>query len=156
VPREQVERGVDVAEAFPVDQPILPLSGGALDLVQKLAEVLARCFPIPGLVSSADDDVQAGPTLLAKIVAPPSEERVQLFELDTHGQLRSLESSDARARTCSSSRSKSTAPSARTLWASARARHNSSADPFIIGEEDALIDQAFVAACTSRICARFS
>ena len=29
--------------------------------------------------------------MLAKIVAPLSEERVQLFELDAHGQLRSLE-----------------------------------------------------------------
>ena len=40
---------------------------------------------------AADNDVQAGPTTLAEIVVPPSEERVQLFELDAHGQLRSLE-----------------------------------------------------------------
>ena len=59
--------------------------------MEKLPEVLARCLPIPWLVGAADDDVQAGPTPLAKIVAPPSEERVQLFELDAHGQLRSLE-----------------------------------------------------------------
>ena len=59
--------------------------------MEKLPEILARCLPIPWLVGAADDDVQAGPTSLAKIVAPPPEERVQLFELDAHGQLRSLE-----------------------------------------------------------------
>src|SRR6476646_333191 len=59
--------------------------------MEKLPEVLARCLPIPWLVGAADDDVQAGPTSLAEIVAPPSEERVQLFELDAHGELRSLE-----------------------------------------------------------------
>ena len=59
--------------------------------MEKLTEVLARCLPIPWLVGAADDDIQAGPTSLAEIVAPPSEERVQLFELDAHGELRSLE-----------------------------------------------------------------
>src|SRR5580765_2475179 len=59
--------------------------------MEKLTEVLARCLPIPWLVGAADDDVQAGPTSLAKIVAPPSEERVQLLELDAHGELRSLQ-----------------------------------------------------------------
>ena len=59
--------------------------------MEKLPEILARCLPIPWLVGAADDDVQAGPTSLAKIVTPPSEERVQLFELDAHGELRSLE-----------------------------------------------------------------
>src|SRR4029077_15686180 len=54
-------------------------------------EVLARCLPISWLVSAADNDVKASPTPLAKIVAPTSEERVQLLELDAHGQLRSLE-----------------------------------------------------------------
>ena len=58
--------------------------------MEKLPKVLARCLPIPWLVGAADDDVQAGPTPLAKIVAPHSEERVQLFEFDAHGQLRSL------------------------------------------------------------------
>ena len=92
VSREQVERGVDVTEAFAVDQPIFALSAGAFGLVEKPPEVLARCLAIPRLVSAADDDVQAGPTRLAKIVAPPAEERVQLFELDAHGQLSSLQS----------------------------------------------------------------
>jgi hypothetical protein len=59
--------------------------------MEKLPEVLACCLPIPWLVGAADDDVQASPTPLPKIVAPPSEERVQLLELDAHGQLRSLE-----------------------------------------------------------------
>ncbi len=91
VSREQVQRGVNVAEAFTVDESILPLSAGAFGLVEKPPEVLARCLAIPRLVSAADDDVQTGPTPLAKIVAPPCEQRVQLFELDAHGQLRSLE-----------------------------------------------------------------
>jgi hypothetical protein len=43
-------------------------------------------------VSAANDNVHAGPTLFAKIIAPSSEQRVQLLELDAHGQLRSLES----------------------------------------------------------------
>jgi len=89
--REQVECGVDVAEAFAVDQPILSLSAGAFGLVEKLPKVLTRCLPIARLVSATDYDVQAGPTRLASVVAPSSEQRVQLFELDTHGQLRSLE-----------------------------------------------------------------
>ena len=91
VSREQVEGGVDVAEAFAVDQSILSLSGGAFGLVEKPPEVLACCLPIPRLMGAADDDVKAGPMPLAKIVAPPSQQRVQLFELDAHGQLRSLE-----------------------------------------------------------------
>src|SRR6476646_12214457 len=82
VSRQKVERGVDVAEALGVDQTILPFSAGTLGLVKKLAEILACCLPISGLMGAADDDVEAGPTSLAKIVAPPSEERVQLFELD--------------------------------------------------------------------------
>ena len=91
VSRQKVERGVDVAKAFAVDQPILPFSAVTLGLMEKPPEILACCLPILGLVGAADDDVQAGPTSLAEIVAPPSEERVQLFELDAHGQLRSLE-----------------------------------------------------------------
>ena len=91
VSRQKVERGVDVTETFAVDQPIFPFSAVSFGLVEKPPEVLARCLAIPRLVSAADDDVQAGPTPLAKIVAPSSEERVQLFELDAHGQLRSLE-----------------------------------------------------------------
>jgi hypothetical protein len=91
VSRQKVERGVDVTETFTVDQPIFPFSAGALGLMEKPPEILARCLPIPRLVSAADDDVQAGPTSLAEIVAPPSEERVQLFEFDAHGQLRCLE-----------------------------------------------------------------
>jgi hypothetical protein len=59
--------------------------------MEKLPKVLARCLAIPWLVSATDDDVQPGPTSLVEIVAPPSEERVQLFELDAHGELRSLE-----------------------------------------------------------------
>ena len=90
--REQVERGVDVADALGVDESILPLGARAFGLVEKPPEVLARCLAIPRLVSAADDDVQAGPTLLAKIVASPFEKRVQLFELDAHGHLRSLQS----------------------------------------------------------------
>jgi len=92
VSREQIERRVDVAEALSVNQPVLSLSCGALGLVEKPAEILARCLAIPRLVSAADDNVHAGPTLLAKIVAPPAEERVQLFKLGAHGQLCSLES----------------------------------------------------------------
>jgi hypothetical protein len=89
--RQQVERGIDIAKAFAVDQSILPLSTVSFGLVEKPPEVLARCLAIARLVSAADDDVQRGPTPLAKIVAPSSEERVQLFNLDAHGQLRSLE-----------------------------------------------------------------
>jgi len=91
VSREQIECGIDVAEAFGVDQPVLPFSGGALGLVEKATEILARCLAIPRLVSAADDDIHTGPTLLAKIIPPSCEERVQLFELDAHRQLRSLE-----------------------------------------------------------------
>jgi len=91
VSRQEVERSVDVTETFAVDQSIFPFSAVTLGLVEKLPEVLARCLPIPRLVSAADNDVQAGPTPLAQIVAPTSEERVQLLELDAHGQLRSLE-----------------------------------------------------------------
>src|ERR1700692_4326635 len=56
VSREQVERAIDSAEAFAVDQPILPLSGGTLGLTEKPPEVLTRCLPIPRLVGAADDD----------------------------------------------------------------------------------------------------
>jgi hypothetical protein len=42
-------------------------------------------------VSAADYDVHSGPTPFAKIITPPSEEFVQLFELDAHGQLRNLQ-----------------------------------------------------------------
>jgi hypothetical protein len=90
VPPKQVEGGVEVAEAFAVDEPILALSAMSLRLVKKPPEVLARCFPISRLVSATDDDVQAGPTLLPKIVAPPCEKRVQLLELDAHSQFRGL------------------------------------------------------------------
>ena len=61
--RQQVERRVDVAETFAVDQPILPFSGGALALVKKLSKILARCLAISWLMSAADDDVQASPRL---------------------------------------------------------------------------------------------
>jgi hypothetical protein len=92
VSRQQVERGVDVTKTFAVDQPIFSFSAVALGLVEKLAEVLARCLSISRLMGATDDDVQASPARLAKIVAPPREERVQLLELDAHGQLRSLKS----------------------------------------------------------------
>ena len=88
---QQVERGVDVADTFAVDQPILAFSGGALALVKKLSKILARCLAISWLMSAADDDVQTSPTPLANIVAPPSEKCVQLLELDAHRQLRSPE-----------------------------------------------------------------
>ena len=90
--RQQVERGVDVAETFAIDHPILAFSGGALALVKKLSKILARCLAISWLMSATDDDVQASPTPLANIVAPPFEKCVQLLELDAHRQLRSLES----------------------------------------------------------------
>jgi hypothetical protein len=90
VSREQVERAIDVAEPFAVDQPILPPSGGTLGFTEKPPEVLTRCLAIPRLVGAADDDVQAGPTRFVKVVVPASEERVQLLELDANGQLRSL------------------------------------------------------------------
>src|SRR5438045_1083165 len=57
MPRKKVERGVDVAEALAVDEPILPLSAVSLGLFKKPPEVLARCFPIPRLVSATDDHV---------------------------------------------------------------------------------------------------
>jgi hypothetical protein len=90
VSRQQVERGVDVTKTFAVDQPILPFSGVALGLVEKLPEVLARCLAIPWLVGATDNDVQASPARLAKIVAPSCEKHVQLLELNAHSQLRSL------------------------------------------------------------------
>ena len=74
VSREQVERGVDVTEAFAVDQPIFALSAGAFGLVEKPPKVLARCLAIPRLVSAADDDVQARLTPLARSF-PSVEER---------------------------------------------------------------------------------
>ena len=91
VSREQVERGFHIAQAFGVNQPILSLSAEALGLVEKLPEVLACRLSISRLVGATDDDVQAGPTLLTKIAAPPSEKRVQLFEFDANSQVRSLE-----------------------------------------------------------------
>ena len=42
-------------------------------------------------MSAADHDVKAGPTPLAKVVAPSSDQSVQLLEFDAHGQLCSLE-----------------------------------------------------------------
>jgi hypothetical protein len=77
VSREQVKRGVDVTEALGVDESILLLGARAFGLVEKPPEVLARRLAIPRLVSAANDDVQAGPTPLAKIVAPPSEKRME-------------------------------------------------------------------------------
>ena len=153
--REQVERGVDVTETFAVDQPIFPFSAVALGLVEKPPEVLACCLPIPRLVSATNDDVQAGPTSFAKIVAPPSEERVQLFELDAHGQLRSLEGvrgkradvfmeslevHDAFLENSVDERACAT----QQLGGRLRAM-------VTVGVEDAL----FAAACACRICARF-
>jgi hypothetical protein len=92
VSREQVECGVDIADAFGVDQPILALSAQAPGLMQKPPEVLADCLSISRLVSATDDDVQARPTPFAEIVAPPSNKGVQLVELDAHGELRGFES----------------------------------------------------------------
>ena len=92
VSRKKVERGVDVAEALGVDQAVLALGAGAFGLVEKSSEVLACCLAISRLVSAADDHAHAGPTSFAKILAPSSEQRVQLLELDAHGQLRSFES----------------------------------------------------------------
>jgi hypothetical protein len=89
--RQQVERGIDVAETFAIEQPILAISAVTFGLVEKAPEVLARCLAIPRLVSAADDNVQPGPTRLAKVVASSFEERVQLLELDAHGQFRRLE-----------------------------------------------------------------
>jgi hypothetical protein len=91
VSREQVERGVDITEALGINQPVLSFSRGALGLMEKPSEILAGCLPISRLVSATDDDVQAGPAPLAKIAAPSCEKRVQLFELNAHGQLCSLE-----------------------------------------------------------------
>jgi hypothetical protein len=91
VSREQVECSVDVTETFAVNQPIFPFSAVALGLVKKLPEVLARCLPISRLVGTADHCVQVRPTALAEIVAPPSEECVQLLEFNAHGQLCNLE-----------------------------------------------------------------
>ena len=89
--RQQVECRVDVAKAFAVNQAILELSTGAFGLVEKSTEVLARCLPISRLVSAADHDVKAGTTRLAKVVAPSSDQSVQLLEFDAHGQLCNLE-----------------------------------------------------------------
>ena len=83
---KQVKRGIDVAETLTVDQPVLPFSGGALGFAEKPPEVLAGCLPIPRLMGAANDDVKAGPTRLAEVFAPPSEQRVQLLELGMHGQ----------------------------------------------------------------------
>src|SRR5215510_8518202 len=91
VSRKQVERAVDVAEAFGVDHAILPFSGGGLGLMEKPVEVLARRFAISRLVSATDDDIHSGPTPFSKIILPAREKRVQLFELDAHRQLRSVE-----------------------------------------------------------------
>jgi hypothetical protein len=59
--------------------------------MKKPPEVLARCLPIPRLVGAADDDVKAGPTRLAKVVASTAEQRVQLLEFDGHGHACVLE-----------------------------------------------------------------
>jgi len=91
VSREQVERRVDVAKAFGVHQAVLALGAGAFGLVEKPAEVLACCLSISRLVGAADHNVQAGPTRLAKVVTPSSEQRVQLIELHAHSQLRSFD-----------------------------------------------------------------
>jgi hypothetical protein len=91
VSREQIERAIDITEALGINQPILALSAGAVGLMDKPPEVLTRCLPISWLVSAADDNVQSGPTRLAKLVAPLCEQSVQLLKLYAHGQLRSLE-----------------------------------------------------------------
>jgi len=91
VSREQIERAIDVAEALGIHKPILALSAGAVGLMEKPTEVLACCFAISWLMGPADDDVQAGPAGLAKLVTPTPEQRVQLLELDAHGQTGSLE-----------------------------------------------------------------
>jgi hypothetical protein len=91
VSRQQIECRIDIAKSFGVDKAVFPLSRGAFGLVEKPSEVLTRCLAVPRLVSAADDDVQACPTFLAKIVAPAFEEGVQLFEFDAHGQLCNFE-----------------------------------------------------------------
>jgi hypothetical protein len=57
VSREQVQRGVDVADTFAVDQPVLALSAVSFGLVEKSPEVLAGCLAIPRLMTAADDDI---------------------------------------------------------------------------------------------------
>ena len=68
--REQVERGLDITEAFGVNQPVLPFRSGALGLMEKAAEILARCLSISRLVSAADHDVHTDPSSLADMIAP--------------------------------------------------------------------------------------
>ena len=106
-------------------------------------------------MGATDDDVQAGPTTLAKIVAPPSEERVQLFELDAHGQLRSLEGVRGQRADCSWSRSKSTTPSARTLSTSVRAWHSNSAGALCDGHRWCGGRAVRCGLCLPNLCALF-
>lgn len=80
-----------LAEPLGVNQSILSLSCWPLRLAKESPEILARRLAISRLVSAANHDVHTSPTLLAKIIAPPYEERLQLFELDAHGQFCSLE-----------------------------------------------------------------
>src|SRR5262249_61557789 len=92
VPGEQMERAFGVTQGCGIAEPILTLSAGTFGLMEKPLEVLTCCLSIPWLVSAADDNVHAGPTRRAKVVAPPSEQHVQLLEFDAHGELRGLES----------------------------------------------------------------
>ena len=92
VSREQIECSVQVAEAFGVDKPVLSLSGRPLWLVKESPKVLTCCLAIPRLVSSADDNIYAGPPPFAKVIAPSRDKRVHLFEFQAHGELRSFES----------------------------------------------------------------
>ena len=95
-------------------------------------------------MGATNNDVQAGPTRLAKLVAPSSDERVQLFELDAHGQLRSLEGVRGQRA---------------DLFMKSLEVHDAFRENAV--DESAMVtvgvvDALFAAACASRICARFS
>jgi hypothetical protein len=71
VSRKQIERSVNIIEAFAVKPPFLTFGSEALRPVKQAREVLRRRFAIPWLVIPTDDDVKIGPACLAE-VAPPS------------------------------------------------------------------------------------
>jgi hypothetical protein len=90
VSRQQIERAVDLAQTFGVNQAVFAFGRRALGLMKKTPEILACCFAIPRLVCAADHDVHTSPMAFSKVIAPPRNDSVQLLQLAAHCQLRSL------------------------------------------------------------------
>jgi len=61
VSREQVERSVNVLEAFAVENPLLAFRGESFAFLKQAGEILRRRFAVARLVIAANDDVSLSP-----------------------------------------------------------------------------------------------